>query len=254
MFICPFTVAVMFVLSASASGTILPYESFPRANNAAQAAPLFSELHHPFAIESVLRHPYMQKHNHSSLVNHVEPLYHNTTLTRVARSLKRKTRSIDLVEKLLEAAIGLEVKWLAPLAHLPEHGEFAAGFVFENEWDIFTMTEETGRSWKGQFSPILTNIEKMVTMMGVEGRSCVLRAICELSAKPWLQPGGLTGEMMNVFLRYLTSSEPSMSNEIDGGLDEYVMAGLYGREGTKCYAQYKECPISLLNLATYPSC
>ncbi|CAL4059071.1 unnamed protein product [Meganyctiphanes norvegica] len=182
---------VVVFLSASASGTILRYDGFPSIINA--QAPVFSELHHPYTMQSVLSHPYLQKHNHSALVNRLEPLYHNTTLTRVTRSLSRKTRAFDL-ETLMEAALGLEVKWYAPLAHFDEHGEFAAGFIAENEWDIFTMTEETARSWKGQFNPLVRNIEKMITLMGVDGRSCVLRAICELSAKPWMQPGGLTGK------------------------------------------------------------
>lgn len=83
-------------------------------------------------------------------------------------------------------------------------------------------------------------MEDFLSNFGLNGKACLLRAICEVHSKPVHQLG-LIGEMLRLFF---TASKSPYSDL----LDEYVAAentGVGTHGPGECYPYYKECPRSL---------
>ncbi|CAH1364789.1 uncharacterized protein [Tenebrio molitor] len=83
-------------------------------------------------------------------------------------------------------------------------------------------------------------LEEFLENFGMDGKACLLRAICEVHAHP-LQNFGLMGEMLKLFL---TASKSPYSKM----LDEYVEAENAGRGksgSSECWPYMKDCPKSL---------
>ncbi|XP_071527004.1 uncharacterized protein [Panulirus ornatus] len=76
---------------------------------------------------------------------------------------------------------------------------------------------------------------------GVDGKSCLLRAVCEVAESP-LREDGLLGEIINIVLT--TSYGSSSSRE----LYDYVNAEYYGRAYGNCWSAYPQCPLSLFKM------
>ncbi|XP_027236644.1 uncharacterized protein [Penaeus vannamei] len=79
-----------------------------------------------------------------------------------------------------------------------------------------------------------------LSRFGLNGKSCLLRAVCEVAESP-LRDDGLFGEIINIVL---TASYGSSSSE----LYDYVNAEYYGRAYGSCWSAYPECPMSLFKL------
>ncbi|XP_042215082.1 uncharacterized protein LOC121861428 [Homarus americanus] len=79
-----------------------------------------------------------------------------------------------------------------------------------------------------------------ISRFGVDGKSCLLRAVCEVAESP-LRDDGLLGEILNIIL---TASYGSTSNE----LYDYVNAEYYGRAYGNCWSAYPQCPMSLFKI------
>ncbi|CAL4076597.1 unnamed protein product [Meganyctiphanes norvegica] len=79
-----------------------------------------------------------------------------------------------------------------------------------------------------------------LSRFGVDGKSCLLRAVCEVSESP-LRDDGLLGEILNIVL---TSSYGSNSDE----MYDYVNAEYYGRAYGNCWSAYPQCPMSLFKI------
>ncbi|XP_045591796.1 uncharacterized protein [Procambarus clarkii] len=79
-----------------------------------------------------------------------------------------------------------------------------------------------------------------LSRFGVDGKSCLLRAVCEVAESP-LRDDGLLGEILNIIL---TASYGSTSSE----LYDYVNAEYYGRAYGDCWSAYPQCPMSLFKL------
>ncbi|XP_058123907.1 uncharacterized protein LOC131281554 [Anopheles ziemanni] len=92
----------------------------------------------------------------------------------------------------------------------------------------------------GERALLYVVVEDFLATFGLDGRACMLRAICEVHSKS-LEKFGLIGEMLKLF--FTASLSPYSEH-----LDEYVTAEKIGRgqDGPgECFPYYKDCPKSL---------
>ncbi|XP_071455065.1 uncharacterized protein [Hetaerina americana] len=80
-------------------------------------------------------------------------------------------------------------------------------------------------------------LEEFLSNFGMDGRACLLRAICEVHGHP-LTSFGLLGEFVKLFF---TASKSPFATV----LEEYVAAEKAGMEDGDCWRYYKSCPKSL---------
>ncbi|XP_052566552.1 uncharacterized protein LOC120418795 [Culex pipiens pallens] len=96
----------------------------------------------------------------------------------------------------------------------------------------------------GERALLYSVVEDFIANFGVDGRACMLRAICEVHSKP-MEKFGLVGEILKLF--FTASLSPYSEH-----LDEYVSAEQIGK-GTagpgECFPYYKDCPKSLFRVA-----
>ncbi|XP_053660643.1 uncharacterized protein LOC128709662 [Anopheles marshallii] len=76
-------------------------------------------------------------------------------------------------------------------------------------------------------------VERMLTTWNRNGRSCLLRTICEV-AETSLRHNGLIGELFEVIFT------PHETDQLDSA---YTMARKYGANGVDCMRMYAECPL-----------
>ncbi|CAG9821160.1 unnamed protein product [Phaedon cochleariae] len=92
----------------------------------------------------------------------------------------------------------------------------------------------------GERALLYVMVEEFLENFGMDGKACLLRAICEVHAHP-MRNFGLLGEMLKLFF----SASKSPYSEM---LEEYVEAenaGI-GKEGpSECWPYMKDCPKSL---------
>ncbi|XP_065211260.1 uncharacterized protein LOC135839252 [Planococcus citri] len=90
----------------------------------------------------------------------------------------------------------------------------------------------------GERALLYTVVEDLLASFGMDGKACLLRAICEVHSHSSIQKFGLLGEMLQLFF----SASKSPFAEL---LDEYVEAEIVGREKRECWPYFKSCPKSL---------
>uniref|UniRef100_A0A182KGP0 Uncharacterized protein n=1 Tax=Anopheles christyi TaxID=43041 RepID=A0A182KGP0_9DIPT len=76
-------------------------------------------------------------------------------------------------------------------------------------------------------------VERMLTSWNRNGRSCLLRTICEVAEAP-LRHNGMIGELFEVVF---TPHETDQLNS------EYMVARKYGENGVDCRRLYADCPL-----------
>uniref|UniRef100_A0A182UJ52 Uncharacterized protein n=1 Tax=Anopheles melas TaxID=34690 RepID=A0A182UJ52_9DIPT len=106
------------------------------------------------------------------------------------------------------------------------------GIIFPRPESIFknrANSEYTDTSRK-QFYEL---VERMLTGWNRNGRSCLLRTICEVAETP-LHHNGLVGELFEVMFT---------PHETDQLGSEYTLARQYGANGVDCRRMYAECPL-----------
>ncbi|XP_068207632.1 uncharacterized protein [Palaemon carinicauda] len=81
-------------------------------------------------------------------------------------------------------------------------------------------------------------VEDAIHNAGLQGKPCLLRAICEMFQYP-LDNHGFFGEVLELFL------SASLAPNADKRLPEYVAAERAGKTTGKCFAYHDECPYSL---------
>uniref|UniRef100_A0A182WWW0 Uncharacterized protein n=1 Tax=Anopheles quadriannulatus TaxID=34691 RepID=A0A182WWW0_ANOQN len=92
----------------------------------------------------------------------------------------------------------------------------------------------------GERALLYVVVEDFIANFGLDGRACMLRAICEVHSKS-IEKFGLIGEMLKLF--FTASQSPYAEH-----LEEYVTAEKIGRgqDGPgECFPYYKDCPRSL---------
>ncbi|XP_033217435.1 uncharacterized protein LOC117173143 [Belonocnema kinseyi] len=89
----------------------------------------------------------------------------------------------------------------------------------------------------GERALLYGTAEDMLSTLGLNGKACLLRAICEVQGHP-LDNFGLVGEMLKLFF---TASKSPFANV----LYEYVEAENRGKIDGECWPYFKDCPKSL---------
>ncbi|XP_066995247.1 uncharacterized protein [Anabrus simplex] len=93
----------------------------------------------------------------------------------------------------------------------------------------------------GERALLYAIVEDFLANFGMDGRACLLRAICEVHGHS-LHRFGLLGEIIKLFF---TASKSPYADL----LEEYVTAERAGQDHGECWRYYKDCPKSLF-LAT----
>lgn len=95
---------------------------------------------------------------------------------------------------------------------------------------------------------IYRGIEMVIENMGLPGRSCLLRLICEHAALPMDHESGLLGEVLDIVLTP-SSSVDQLGHATDR---EYHTSEHFGRRGGDCRAAYasrcQKSPMELISL------
>ncbi|XP_015585055.1 uncharacterized protein LOC107262908 isoform X2 [Cephus cinctus] len=89
----------------------------------------------------------------------------------------------------------------------------------------------------GERALLYGTAEDMLSTLGMDGKACLLRAICEVQGHP-LDNFGLLGEMLKLFF---TASKSPFAHL----LEEYVEAEKRGKLHGECWPYFKNCPKSL---------
>ncbi|KAH8339152.1 hypothetical protein KR074_006013, partial [Drosophila pseudoananassae] len=78
--------------------------------------------------------------------------------------------------------------------------------------------------------------------MKLNGRSCVLKSICESASAPFDDRNGLLGEILHILLTPSSSVDPFAEHSDN----DYLQAEHFGVAGSDCDQVYPQCPKSLL--------
>ncbi|KAK7788644.1 hypothetical protein R5R35_008277 [Gryllus longicercus] len=89
----------------------------------------------------------------------------------------------------------------------------------------------------GERALLYSVVEDFLANFGMDGRACLLRAICEVHGHP-LHEFGFLGEIIKLFF---TASKSPFADL----LTEYVTAEQAGKDHGECWPYYKDCPKSL---------
>ncbi|XP_068212345.1 uncharacterized protein [Palaemon carinicauda] len=117
----------------------------------------------------------------------------------------------------------------------------------ENPWGLwpafFRKRRDTqslpGINWAGGDREMLYQIaEEALHNMGLDGKACLLRAICEVFQLP-LTNHGFFGEVLELFL------SASRAPHADKRLEEYTRAERIGRSSGECFEYHEACQWSL---------
>ncbi|KAG7204225.1 hypothetical protein KM043_002055 [Ampulex compressa] len=115
--------------------------------------------------------------------------------------------------------------------------EFIAAFI-KRRLHKREITEAPKNAFHGGERALLYGtVEDMLSGLGLNGKACLLRAICEVQGHP-LNNFGLIGEMMKLFF---TASKSPFANL----LEEYVEAENRGKFHGECWPYFKDCQKSL---------
>ncbi|KAF2361221.1 Protein of unknown function DM4/12 [Trinorchestia longiramus] len=87
---------------------------------------------------------------------------------------------------------------------------------------------------------IYSLLEESIERLGVSGRACLLRAVCEVAETP-LREDGLLGEVLNIVL---SASAGLHSPE----MEEYTKAEYRGLHYGNCWSAYPDCPVSIFRV------
>ncbi|XP_059222074.1 uncharacterized protein LOC106095267 [Stomoxys calcitrans] len=89
---------------------------------------------------------------------------------------------------------------------------------------------------------VYKGLEGLATRMGLSGRDCMLKSICEAAENPFHHYNGLFGELLHILLTP-SASKDELSTHSD---NEYFQAESIGRSGAKCGQVFSTCARSLL--------
>ncbi|XP_069941083.1 uncharacterized protein [Cherax quadricarinatus] len=162
-------------------------------------------------------------------------------------------------EKRLKMPLG-SLLILTPTLSLPMDRDFDVGFgasmtasyPFRINFDELGMTSESntwgflrkrreaptrGHLAGGDREVLYKVVENSLGTVGLDGKACLLRAICEMLESP-LNNHGFFGEVIQLFL------SPSRSTENTEHLHEYTEAEHWGRAEKHCLRYHQGCPYS----------
>nr|CAD7198719.1 unnamed protein product [Timema douglasi] len=154
----------------------------------------------------------------------------------LARSMGRMSGNLiaDYVAKILDRR--RQTRSAAPPPPQPAHANFHGG----------------------ERALLYTVVEDFLSNFGMDGKSCLLRAICEVHGQP-LHHYGFLGEILKLFFTLVSLMIFSTTTIIKTSvlysraskspfaeiLEEYVAAERTGQGDGECWPYYKDCPKSL---------
>jgi len=100
----------------------------------------------------------------------------------------------------------------------------------------------SGRKMEDEHSAVFEMAEDLLNKFGLDGKSCVLRLICELAESKGLPYNGLLGRAIET----LFLIDYGLSNT--DRLYEYISARMYGEHTGDCLTAYPHCPFSAFQL------
>ncbi|XP_064085246.1 uncharacterized protein LOC135200530 [Macrobrachium nipponense] len=186
------------------------------------------------------------------------PDYDNMLQRESAAAAPQKTRNLQLSVDG-DIATEIELKFFIPLLQVYESTIFR--FEFPVTYSIplkFLMQKIAAKSRshkKPIYSPAMEHIEDLVSMLGVDGKECVKRAVCEMAAAPSPILRGFVGEVVQIVMRRITidslaveDNETEDPEQTSVSRGEYMRAGEYGKKHGDCSNAFPECPISIFNM------
>ncbi|KAM7284662.1 hypothetical protein ISCGN_001756 [Ixodes scapularis] len=115
---------------------------------------------------------------------------------------------------------------------------FELQLFFDGEKQRLRKTRDTNQDRKLLFWALEHGLGKL----GLDGRACVLRAVCEAADHPFRE-AGLFGEVLHVLLQIPESGYNGTT------LKAYYEAGKVGRYEGKCHQRYASCPLSIFSIS-----
>lgn len=115
--------------------------------------------------------------------------------------------------------------------------DFVASFIKKKFQKRDINDAPTNAFHGGERALLYGTTEDMISTLGLDGKACLLRAICEVQSHP-LNNFGFIGEILKLFF---TASKSPYSKL----LNDYVEAEKRGKEHGECWPYFKNCPKSL---------
>ncbi|PSN41153.1 hypothetical protein C0J52_05212 [Blattella germanica] len=119
-------------------------------------------------------------------------------------------------------------------------------FVYDLPVNATPYTDAIFNRQKRSRWDIYTSMEAFFGSIGVDGRACILRTICE-AAEATLKHNGIVGELLHVLLTPSSTSEPLSAY----GDSEYHAAERLGSKvSDSCHLLYSECTFGILDFVS----
>ncbi|XP_069696627.1 uncharacterized protein [Periplaneta americana] len=128
---------------------------------------------------------------------------------------------VDLPKKILSFSMNFQFQYTLPrnVSELREYPEIRRSLP---------DTVNRGTSYQA--------VQNVMKRYGMEGRSCLLRSICEVAEAP-IYYNGLIGELLHVIFT------PGYGSNMEERVEwEYHEARRRGEEGADCQMEYPQCP------------
>lgn len=135
------------------------------------------------------------------------------------------------------AIMGFYFKLVVPYWSFPKvstKGDYRVEITYELPNELRRRRKK--RSLDNERSSVYSLVQDFFSKAGMDGASCVLRAMCEVGAAP-LDEYGVLGELITlIFAPGYRASEDHQ---------DYIQAEEYGRSYGTCWSAYPDCPISM---------
>jgi len=182
------------------------------------------------SVKPVDSHPLMD------IIDHMSP-------DEAERTLSRHKRGLFYLPNGTEWSLTSELK--IPLSDEAQITiTVPVKYVFDGNCDVMSSCEENKNQYRDlrtQMS-IINVIEQTLGKMGLDGKSCVLRAVCEINETP-IGQFSFMGEIITLLLTLRKEHKERTF------LKEYIEAETLGAKGKDlCWKKYSTCPISILTL------
>ncbi|KAK7085909.1 hypothetical protein SK128_018154 [Halocaridina rubra] len=182
----------------------------------------------------------------------------------VPRHRRRRTIMWELIGDVITT---LDMRFIFPLLEVHEKSVFRIEVVlFYDQGMPYFIFNNNGRAADDAILPMLWNLEDIISILGIDGKACLERAICEVASSPDLYVHGFVGEVVNIMLRHITkdstyddTQKPNFEEEVYNwsghknttfSRGDYIKAGEYGRKYGDCWRAYSDCTVSLFDIAT----
>ncbi|XP_058448621.1 uncharacterized protein LOC131428592 [Malaya genurostris] len=123
-----------------------------------------------------------------------------------------------------------------------------------NEIDADDVIPQKNYNWADRARwMIYQALEGIVEHKGFNGRTCLLRTICEVAEAKFTHSSGILGELLHILFTPSTTNEPAgdSSGHNDYRSAEFVAQHTSPRYGRSvCSEMFRECPLSLLDMFT----